>query len=140
MKILLAVDGSPYTQRIIDCMHRHPEVWNAGHLYTVFHVAMPVPPRAAAFAGPEMVKGFYADDVKVATQPMRTFMLQQGWEASYASRVGHPAEEIAKFAEAGKFDLVVMGSHGHGALTSAVMGSAVAKVLARCAVPLLIVR
>ncbi|MBU1361644.1 MAG: universal stress protein [Gammaproteobacteria bacterium] len=140
MKILLSVDGSEYTQRIMGCMQRYPEFWHAKHAYTVFHVALPVPHRAAAFAGADIVRGFYADDVEVATQPMRSFMTEQKFEATYASRIGHPADEIATFAENGKFDLVVMGSHGHGGLTSVVMGSVVAKVLARCTVPLLIVR
>ena len=33
-----------------------------------------------------------------------------------------------------------MGSHGHGALSSLVMGSVTTKVLAHCKVPVLLVR
>ena len=43
-------------------------------------------------------------------------------------------------AKKGKFDLVIMGSHGHGALGSLMLGSAASKVLAQCKVPVLIVR
>jgi len=47
---------------------------------------------------------------------------------------------IAKTATDGKFDLVVMGSHGHGALVNLVVGSVATEVLASCKVPVLIVR
>ena len=42
--------------------------------------------------------------------------------------------------ETGEFDLIVMGSHGHNALSSLVMGSVATKVLANCSVPVLLVR
>ena len=47
---------------------------------------------------------------------------------------------IAKLAEDGRFDMVVMGSHGHGAWANLVMGSVTTQVLANCKVPVLIVR
>ncbi|HWS05017.1 MAG TPA: universal stress protein, partial [Burkholderiaceae bacterium] len=40
----------------------------------------------------------------------------------------------------GKFDLVIMGSHGHSALANLVMGSVATQVLAHCHVPVLLVR
>jgi nucleotide-binding universal stress UspA family protein len=36
--------------------------------------------------------------------------------------------------------MVVMGSHGHGALGALLMGSAAQRVLAKCSVPVLLVR
>ena len=47
---------------------------------------------------------------------------------------------IEALADTGKFDLLVMGSHGHGALATLVVGSVTTQVLAHCKVPLLIVR
>jgi nucleotide-binding universal stress UspA family protein len=49
-------------------------------------------------------------------------------------------EVIAKTAESGKFDLVIMGSHGHSAIGNLVMGSVATQVLAHCKVPVLLVR
>lgn len=43
-------------------------------------------------------------------------------------------------AESGKFDLLMMGSHGYSALGNLVMGSVATKVLAGCKVPVLLVR
>jgi nucleotide-binding universal stress UspA family protein len=67
-------------------------------------------------------------------------MKSQGLEAGFSSKVGHPADLIAKEADSGRYDLVMMGSHGHGLLSGLVLGSVATKVLAGCKVPLLLVR
>jgi nucleotide-binding universal stress UspA family protein len=140
MKILLAVDGSDYTRRMLSYLATHKECLGTGQAYTVLYVVLPVPHRAAAFAGPEMVRGYYEDDARVVEEPIRAFLREQSIDASFVHKIGHPADEIASFAEAGKFDLLVMGSHGVGALKNLVLGSVATKVLARCSVPVLLVR
>jgi nucleotide-binding universal stress UspA family protein len=140
MKILLAVDGSDYTKRMLSYLATHKDFLGAAQACTVLYVVLPVPHRAAAFAGPEMVHGYYEDDARVVLEPIQAFMREQGIEATFVHKVGHPADEIASYAEAGNFDLVVMGSHGVGALKNLVLGSVATKVLARCTVPVLLVR
>ena len=135
MKILLAVDGSEYTARMLDYIGAHKEWANAGHAFTVFNAVLPVPHRAAAFAGPDLVHTYYEDEARVVLQPVRAALAARGIEAAFAHKVGHPADEIAAFAEHGKFDLLVMGS-----LSNLVLGSVAMKVLARCTVPVLLVR
>ena len=54
--------------------------------------------------------------------------------------IGDPASMIVDVAKGGKFDLIVMGSHGRGALGSLVLGSVTAKVIAQCTIPVLVVR
>jgi nucleotide-binding universal stress UspA family protein len=56
------------------------------------------------------------------------------------AKVGSAGELIAKTAESGKFDMVIMGSHGHSAMGNLVMGSVATQVLAHCKVPVLLVR
>ena len=140
MKILLAVDGSDYTKRMLSYLTTHKEALGAAQVYTVLYVVLPVPHRAAAFAGPDMVHGYYEDDARIVMEPIRAFLREHGIEASFVHKVGHPAEEIASYAEAGNFDLLMMGSHGVGALKNLVLGSVATKVLARCTVPVLLVR
>jgi nucleotide-binding universal stress UspA family protein len=140
MKILLAVDGSEYTARMLDYLAAHKEWSNAGHAFTVFNAVLPVPHRAAAFAGPDLVHNFYDGEARDVLDPVRAALAVHGIEAAFAHKVGHPADEIAAFATHGKFDLVIMGSRGHGALANLVLGSVAMKVLARCTVPVLLVR
>ena len=139
MKILLAVDGSQFTQRMTNYLASH--AWlTSGNTFTVFDTVLPVPHRAAAFVGLDTVKLYYADDARVVLDPVREFLQSHGVQAEYVHKVGHPAEEIARYADQHGFDLVMMGSHGHGLLTNLVMGSVATKVLAQCKVPLLLVR
>jgi ACR3 family arsenite transporter len=55
-------------------------------------------------------------------------------------RIGYPAEEILDQAEAGGFDLVVMGSHGVGRVADVMMGSTTGRVIRQCRKPVLVVR
>jgi nucleotide-binding universal stress UspA family protein len=55
-------------------------------------------------------------------------------------KIGPAAPAIAAQASRGGHDIVVLGSHGHGALVNLVLGSVATQVLARCKTPALIVR
>lgn len=139
MKILLAVDGSDFTRRMTAYLASH--AWlTSGNVFTVLTTVLQVPHRAAAFVGLETVKLYYADDARQVLDPVREFLQSHGVQAEYVYKVGHPAQEIARYAEENGVDLVMMGSHGHGLLQNLVMGSVAAKVLAQCTVPLLLVR
>ena len=140
MKILVAVDGSSFTKRMLAYLTAHDEFPGRGHDYTVLHTVPPVPPRAAAVLDKATLESYYQDEAEKVFKPIRTFLMKQGLEAKFVHKVGHAAETIAAYAEKGKFDLMVMGSHGHGSLTNLVMGSVATKVLAKCGVPVLLVR
>ena len=140
MKILVAVDGSPFTKRMLAYLTAHDEFPGRGHEYTVLHTVAPVPPRAAAVLDKTTLEAYYQDESDKVFKPIRTFLSKQGIDAKFVFKTGHAAETIATFAEKGKYDLLVMGSHGHGSLTNLVMGSVATKVLARCTTPVLLVR
>lgn len=55
-------------------------------------------------------------------------------------KIGNPVEEILEQVEANGCDMVVMGTHGHGILANAMMGSTSRRVLRRCKKPVLVVR
>ena len=73
-------------------------------------------------------------------KPIRAFLSQRNVNASYVSKVGPAAEFIVESAQKGDHDLIILGSHGHGTLTSLVMGSVTAKVLSHCSTPVLLIR
>ena len=140
MKILLAVDGSPYTKKMLAYLTTHEELFGPHNQFTLFTATAALPPRARAAVGKEMAESYYQDEADKVVNPVLKFLKRHGIEAGTVYKVGHPGEQIAKLADSGKFDLVMMGSHGHSALGNLVMGSVATQVLAHCKVPVLLVR
>jgi len=140
MKILVPVDGSPFTKRMLAYLAAHDEWLGSHHEYTLLYVTPPVPPRAAAVLDKETLKGYYQDEAEKVFKPLRSFFTKQGLQAKYVPKVGTAADVIADVADKGEFDLLIMGSHGHGAIASLVLGSVTTKVMAHCKLPVLIVR
>ena len=139
MKILVPVDGSPFTKRMLAYLAAHDEWLGGAHAYTLLHVAPAVPPRAASVLDKAVLAAHYSEESEKVFKPLRSFFAKQKITAEFVAKVGPAADAIAALASKGKFDLLMMGSHGHGALASLVMGSVTAKVLAHCQTPLLIV-
>ncbi len=140
MKILIAADGSAYTKRMLAYIAAHDEWLGSRHQYTVIHCVLAVPHRAAAFVGGAQVRKYYEEDAEAVIGPTRAFFAMHGIDANFVHRIGAPAENIAKLAERGKFDLLILGSHGHGAVGGLVLGSVATKVIALCSTPVLLIR
>jgi ACR3 family arsenite efflux pump ArsB/nucleotide-binding universal stress UspA family protein len=54
--------------------------------------------------------------------------------------VGDPAHEILVAAERGRFDLLVLGTHGHGRLGRRLIGSVAGEIVKRSSIPVMVVR
>jgi len=54
-------------------------------------------------------------------------------------RQGNPVEEILDLSRSGKYDMVVMGSHGHGMFSNALMGNTARRVVKRSTLPVLVI-
>ena len=141
MKILLAVDGSPFTKKMLAYLAAHEELVAAGrHDYTALTVQAALPPRARAALSKDMVDEYYAEESAKVLEPVSKFLAQSGITVQARAEVGPAGEVIAKIAEEGKFDLIIMGTHGHGSLGKLVMGSVSTQVLANCSVPVMLIR
>lgn len=139
MKILLAVDGSTYTKKMLAYLAAH-ELFSPKNEYTAFTAQLVLPTQARAALGKELVTKYYEDEGQRVMVPVTKFLARHGVTAKCLWKTGKPGELIAKMAVDGHFDLVVMGSHGHGALMNLVVGSVATEVLAGCKVPVLVVR
>jgi len=140
MKILIAVDGSSYTKRMLAYLAAHEEWLGDAHQFTVVHAVPAVPPRAAAVLEKELLKNYYADEGEKVLKTVRSFFSKQGIKADFVNKVGPAADVIASTAEKGKFGLLILGSHGHSAIGNLVMGSVATKVMANCSTPVLLIR
>jgi nucleotide-binding universal stress UspA family protein len=140
MKILVAVDGSSFTKHMLAYIAAHDEWLGPHHAYTVLHVVAPVPARAAAMIERDVLKAHYADSGETVFKPIRVFFAKQKIAAQFVSKVGSAADVIAAYARKGRFDILMLGSHGHGSLAGLFLGSVATKVIAGCRTPVLVVR
>ncbi|KQV92360.1 MULTISPECIES: universal stress protein [unclassified Roseateles] len=140
MKIVLAVDGSAYTKRMLSYLAAHDELVGKHHEFVALNVTAQVPPHAARFLPHDTLQTYYADEGEKVLKPVREFAAMQGWSLREHHAVGHPAEVLAEIVNEEAPDLLVMGSHGHGAFAGAVLGSVSARLLAHTKAPVLLVR
>jgi nucleotide-binding universal stress UspA family protein len=54
--------------------------------------------------------------------------------------VGDPAHEVLAAAEKGRFDLIVLGTHGHGRLERRLIGSVAGEIVKQSRIPVMVVR
>lgn len=141
MKILLAIDGSPYSKKMLAYLCAHDELISAGrNTFTALTVLPAIPPRARAVLSKEMVDEYYREEGAKVLDPVRKYLEQSCIFPKERLEVGHPGDIIASIAEDEKYDLIIMGTHGHGALGRLVMGSVSTQVLANCSVPVMLIR
>jgi len=140
MKILLPVDGSRYTKQMLGYVAAHEELFGSQHEYIFATVVATVPPHVTHFVGRTALQGYYKEEADKVLAPTLAFAAQHGWNARSLQLEGPAAEVLAKAAKSEKVDLVVMGSHGQSALSNVLLGSVASGVLARCDVPVLLIR
>lgn len=137
MKILLPVDGSVYSTRAARYLVKH---WPADATVTLLNVDAPLRESIAGRLDTDSVARFHLDNGIAALKPARRVLAKAGHLFDERLLVGDPGTEILRLAQRGRYDLVVMGSHGRGVLKSLFLGSVVVKVLSGSRVPVLVVR
>lgn len=140
MRILLAVDGSDYTKRMLAHNAAHDELLGSGREYTALTSVPAVTPNATHFLDATTLDSYYHDEAEHVFRPIRQFAAQRGWKLNTHQAKGNAIEAIIAFVENKKPDLIVMGTHGHSSLLSVVLGSVTTGVLSRCKVPVLLIR
>ena len=141
MKILIAVDGSPYSIKAVKHVIKHFDWFSAPPELHLLHVKLPLPPgRARSFLGNDVVDKYFREESEAALAPSEKLLRKKDIPFRTGYKVGDIANEIQAYVKKNKIDMIVMGSHGHSALTNLVMGSTATKVLASTDVPVLIVR
>jgi nucleotide-binding universal stress UspA family protein len=139
MKVLLAVDGSEHSNRAVDFVANAGWL-QAGNELVVFTAVAPLPRHLENISDPELVRRNYLLEAEEILAPVRKRLSTLGMRVRYDWATGPAAEAIVRTAEKGQAYLIVMGSHGHGALGNVAMGSVATRVLASCSVPVLLVR
>jgi nucleotide-binding universal stress UspA family protein len=127
MKIILAIDGSKYSQAAIDEMAGRP--WPAGSTVRILFVCVPFPYNP--FFDPEFVgnaNGFDKVtrerafcDADAAAAQIRKKLADVTVEIEVVQ--GSPKKMIVEEAERWGADLIILGSHGYGPIHRFLLGS-----------------
>ncbi len=140
MKVLLAVDGSKDTKKMLAYLTTHDDLLGAAPKFVVLNVQPAVPAGAARFVGKETVIEYHRSEAEGVLGPVAKFLDHHDMSYTSSYKVGHAAEEILRAANKAKVDLIVMGSRGRGTIGSLLLGSVVQTVLSASEVPVMVVR
>ncbi len=140
MKVLLAVDGSPDTKRMLAYLATHEDLLGASPKFVVLNVQPAVPNGASKFVSKETVAEYHRTEAETVLASVTKFLDRHEISYTASFRVGHAAEEILRAAKKNKVDLIVMGSRGRGGIGSLLLGSVAQNVLAAAEVPVMVVR
>jgi nucleotide-binding universal stress UspA family protein len=140
MKIVLAADGSSYTKKALAFLLTHDQIAGADGEVVVVNVQPAVPPRVKSMVGSAAVADYHREESEKVLKPIGKFLERHGIRHTFRTAVGHPGQEIVKAAKKEKAHMIVMGTHGHGILGRALLGSVAQNVVTDCEVPVLLVK
>ena len=142
MRVLLAVDGSPYSDAAVDEVASR--VWPAdSEIRVITAYELPLAPAPETWALPpdyfeklDRAAREHAEAVEQAVAQKLTKAFDPSMKVSSNILPGPPRSIILEEAERWKADLIVIGSHGYGAWQRFLLGSVSQAVVshAKCSV------
>jgi nucleotide-binding universal stress UspA family protein len=137
--ILIATDGSPASLQAVQLGLELAEEQSA--VAVLVHVAPAV--DVVPMGGFGLSGGIPHELSRSDWSPLHeafTLAMERGVEAKTEMLRGEAADEIVAYADTIDADLIVVGSRGHGAIASALLGSVSQAVLHEAHRPVLVVR
>lgn len=141
MKVLFPLDGSPCSLRALESWLAHQAWFATPPTLHLLHVHAPVPiGRVQPHVGREALQAHYREEGEAALATAEARLGEAGIAYVRHLHVGQAAEVILHQAKALACDLIVMGTHGHGALASLALGSVAQQVLHGADCPVLLLK
>ncbi|AIF42243.1 universal stress protein [Virgibacillus sp. SK37] len=135
--ILLATDGSAYSEHATEMAKTYLKAWPEAKLVVLYVTA----------------KDYYAYDFipdvvdeaeKEITERIKNTIEKQLADSQnkvhFLHKTGHPSKTICDVANEQDADLIILGSHGRGIIDRALLGSVAHGVLQRAEQPVLVVK
>jgi nucleotide-binding universal stress UspA family protein len=139
-KILIATDGSPSALRAVELGLELAEEEGAQPIFVHVAPTKDVLPVAGVGMVPVTVPHELSWDDRASLDAAEEIAEERGLDAETKLLTGNPARKIVSYADSVDADLIVIGSRGHGAISSALIGSVSRGVLNGTTRPVLIVR
>ena len=141
LRILLPVDGSENALRAVRHAIDHAD-WFRGPLELhLLNVQLPVASGAVKmFISQSQLNDYYRDEGLAALKGARAMLDSASVAHRHHIGVGELGATIIDFSRQLGCDLIVIGTHGRGALAGAMLGSVAAKVIHLSPVPVMLVK
>jgi nucleotide-binding universal stress UspA family protein len=142
MKILVATDGSkPALRAVRYAAALVRQLASASSSITLISVHDDAALRLAkTFVGRGEVADYLRELSEKELKPARKLLDSTGVRHDMEVRTGHVSREIVDCAKSGRFDLIVLGAKGRGAIADILLGSVAQRVLATAKSPVLLVK
>lgn len=140
MNILVAVDLSPASEKVVKTAGNVAKL--TGAKVYVLHIAEPEPDFVGYDAGPEVVRTQVAGELRREHRDVQALAKQlrdDGVDATALLIRGPTVETTLKEADSLEAELIVVGTHGHGAVYDVLIGSYSAGIIRRSELPVLVV-
>lgn len=139
MNAVVAIDFSAVSKQQLEVVRRLTDADR--HIYLI-HAAEPDPDFVGFDTGPDVVRHQIAEEFHrehEEIQAMSQRLRDDGYQATAYLVQGPTVDTILKQAEKLEADLIVVGSHGHGAVFDMLVGSISSEVIRRSRIPVLVV-
>ncbi len=140
-RILVAVDGSSHSATVARAVIRHVSEYKEPPELHLVYVHLPVPTLGGLIKpiGHETLQCYYREEGMDALHGAKKLFDRAKLACNPHIMVGAVAETLAAEAKKLKCDMIVMGTHGMGAISGMLLGSVATKTvhLVRCPVMLI---
>lgn len=141
-RILVAVDGSSHSTKVAKAAIQHVSAYKQPPELHLAYVHLPVPTMGGLIKpiGHEALQRYYREEGEDALRSAKKLFDRAKLACTMHIMVGPIAESLTSEARKLKCDLIIMGTHGMGAMSGMLLGSVASKTvhLARC--PVLLIR
>ena len=139
-RILIATDGSPSALQAVELGLELAAEQEAEAVFVHVAPGTEVLPVSGFAMGPVYVPHEVTDHDMEPLHEAVQLADEMGLRAGSRLLVGEPVKKIVEYADSIDADLIVVGSRGHGAISSALLGSVSRGILHAARRPVLIVR
>lgn len=141
-KILIAVDGSSHSVKVAKAAIRQAAAYRRRPELHLAYVHLPVPTLGGFIRpiGHEALQRYYRDEGEDALRGAKKLFDRAKLPCTTHILVGPIAQSLAAEAKKLKCGMIIMGTHGMGAVSGMLLGSVAAKTAHLASCPVLLIR